>query len=110
MAHATTKIIREEHAALAAMLRSVLLLAEYRRRGTLPGERQIGDLERALLGFEMMGESRRALFEESMQRYVDFCLAHMRTEEVEILPLAERVLTERDWSELDASSRAIATR
>jgi hemerythrin-like domain-containing protein len=35
--HATLKIIREEHAALAAMLRSILLLlAQHRRQGTLP--------------------------------------------------------------------------
>jgi hemerythrin-like domain-containing protein len=37
MEHTSLKIIRDEHAALAAMLRSlVLLLAEHRRRGTLP--------------------------------------------------------------------------
>lgn len=37
MTHATLTIIREEHAALAAMLRSILLLlAEHRREGTLP--------------------------------------------------------------------------
>ncbi len=155
MAHATVRIIREEHAALAAMLRSVLLLlAQYQRRGETPdfallramlfyidefpealhhpkestllfpklrarsneawavldkldqehgqGERQIRFLERALLGFEIVGESRRAVFEEALQRYVDFYLTHMRTEELEVLPLAERVLTEQDWAELDA--------
>jgi hemerythrin-like domain-containing protein len=156
MGHATARIIREEHAALAAMLRSVLLLlADQRRRAVAPdfhvlramlfyidefpeqlhhpketkllfpkvrlrsheadmvldrldrehehGEQQIRDLERALLAFEMLGESRRAPFEEAMQRYVDFYLAHMRTEEFEILPLAERVLTDEDWAELDAA-------
>jgi len=37
MTHATLKIIREEHSALAAMLRSILmLLARHRRQGTLP--------------------------------------------------------------------------
>lgn len=37
MTHLTTPIIRQEHAALAAMLRSVLLLlAKHRREGTLP--------------------------------------------------------------------------
>ena len=37
MRHATTTIIREEHADLAAMLRSILLLlAQHRRRSTLP--------------------------------------------------------------------------
>ena len=35
--HITTRIIREEHTALAAMLRSLLLLlAQHRREGTLP--------------------------------------------------------------------------
>ncbi len=37
MRHVTTTVIREEHADLAAMLRSILLLlAQHRRRGTLP--------------------------------------------------------------------------
>ena len=154
MTHATTKIIREEHAALAAMLRSILLLlAQHRRQGTLPdfaalramlfyvdefpekrhhrketellfpklrartplshdvldhldsdhasGEKSIRDLEHALLGFEMMGEPRRQAFEEAAERYVSFYLAHMAMEEQHILPLAEQVLTEADWVELD---------
>ena len=37
MTHTTLRIIREEHAALSAMLRSILLLlAQHRRQGTLP--------------------------------------------------------------------------
>ena len=37
MEHASLKIIRDEHSALAAMLRSLLLLlADHRRRGTMP--------------------------------------------------------------------------
>jgi hemerythrin-like domain-containing protein len=154
MTHTTTRIIRDEHAALSAMLRSiVLLLAQHRRLGTLPdfdalramlfyvdefpekrhhrkesellfpklrartplsrglldrldedharGERRIRDVEHALLGFEMMGESRRNAFEQAIEHYVDFYLAHMAVEEREILPLAERVLTKDDWAELD---------
>ena len=154
MTHAATRIIREEHAALSAMLRSILLLlAQHRRERTLPdfgalramvfyvdefpekrhhrkesellfpklrartpfarelldrldddharGERRIQDLGHALLGFEMIGEPRRAAFEEAAQRYVDFYLAHMAMEEKEVLPLAERVLTEQDWDELE---------
>jgi len=156
MTHATTRIIREEHAALAAMLQSiVLLLAQHRRQGTLPdfaalramllyvdefpekrhhrkesellfpklrartplsrelldhldadharGEHRIRELEHALLGFEVMGESRRAAFESAAQRYVDFYLAHMAMEEQHILPLAEQVLSADDWSDLDAA-------
>jgi hemerythrin-like domain-containing protein len=154
MTHATIKIIREEHGALAAMLRSILLLlAQHRRQGTLPdfgalramifyvdefpeklhhrkesellfpklrartplsrelldhldqdharGERNIRELEHALLGFEMIGESRRLAFEQAAQRYVDFYLGHMALEEQQILPLAERVLTADDWADLD---------
>lgn len=156
MSHLTIRIIREEHAALAAMLRSIpMLLAQHRRRGTLPdfgalramifyidefpekrhhrresellfpklrartplarrlldqldeehafGERNIRELEHALLGFEMLGEPRREAFERTAERYVQFYLAHMAKEETEILPLAERVLTPPDWDELDAA-------
>ncbi len=159
MTHAATKIICEEHAALSAMLRSILLLlAQHRREGTLPdfaalramlfyvdefpekrhhrkesellfpklrartplsrelldrleddharGERKIRDIEHALLGFEMIGEPRRQVFEQAVERYVDFYLDHMAMEEREILPLAERVLTEADWAELDEAFRA----
>ena len=154
MTHSTIRIIRDEHSALSAMLRSiVLLLAQHRRQGTLPdfaalramlfyvdefpekrhhrketellfpklrartplsrelldrldddharGERRIRNVEHALLAFEMMGESRRKAFEQAVEHYVDFYLAHMAMEEREILPLAERVLTEEDWTDLD---------
>ncbi len=154
MTHTATRIIRDEHAALAAMLRSILMLIErHRREATLPdfsalramlfyvdefpeqrhhrkesellfpklrartplsrdlldkldddhsrGEHMIRELEHALLAFEMLGELRRAAFEQAAQRYVDFYLAHMALEEREILPLAERMLTARDWEELD---------
>ncbi|MEJ8850697.1 hemerythrin domain-containing protein [Variovorax rhizosphaerae] len=157
--HLTTHIIRDEHSALSAMLRSILLLlAQHRRDGTLPdfaalramlfyvdefpekrhhrkesellfpklrsrtpisrelldrldddhdrGERKIRNVEHALLAFEMMGESRREAFETAVERYVDFYLAHMAMEEREILPLAERVLTEDDWAELDRAFAA----
>jgi hemerythrin-like domain-containing protein len=159
MAHTAVRIIREEHQALSAMLRSVLLLLDrHRKAHTLPdfsvlramlfyvdefpqkrhhrkesallfpklrartplahdlldrldaehetGERRIQDLEHALLGFEMMGEPRRAAFEGAAQAYVDFYLAHMTLEEREILPLAERVLTADDWRELDEAFSA----
>jgi hemerythrin-like domain-containing protein len=159
MSHATSRIIREEHLALSAMLRAiVLLLAEHRRTGTLPdfgalramlfyvdefpekrhhrkesgklfpklrartplsrelldrldqdhayGERRIRAVEHALLGFEILGEPRREAFEQALEGYVDFYLAHMALEEREILPLAERVLTEDDWADLDEAFQA----
>jgi hemerythrin-like domain-containing protein len=159
MTHSSLRIIRDEHAALSAMLRSIpLLLAQHRQKGTLPdfatlramlfyvdefperlhhakesqllfpmlrarttqaaelldrldrdhasGERAIRDLEHALLGFEMLGEARRAAFEHAAENYVNFYFTHMAIEEKQILPLAEQVLTEQDWNELDRAFEA----
>jgi hemerythrin-like domain-containing protein len=133
MAQAALRIIHDEHATLAAMLRSILLLLQqHRRQGTLPdfgalramlfyvdefpekrhhlkesqllfpalrrrtgeaaevldrldreharGEHAIRELQHALLGFEMLGEPRRAAFEQAAQQYVDFYLQHMAVE------------------------------
>ncbi|WP_428423179.1 hemerythrin domain-containing protein [Methylibium sp.] len=161
MTRVSLTIIRREHRALSAMLRAInLLLAEHRRRGTLPdfgmlramlfyvdefperlhhakeskllfpmlrarsgertailnrldqdhaqGEQFIRKLEHELLAFEVMaetpqGEDRRGRFEQSMKAYMHFYLNHMRTEETMVLPMAERVLSDADWSELDAA-------
>jgi hemerythrin-like domain-containing protein len=156
MSHATLTIIRDEHQALAAMLRSLsMLLAEHRRKGVPPdfgvlramllyvdefpeklhhtkesellfpmlrsrsaeaadvldkldrdhaqGEKAIRDLEHDLLAYEVLGGDRAASFEKSVNRYIDFYLAHMGIEESQILPLAQRVLTDADWAELDAA-------
>lgn len=156
MSHATLTIIRDEHQALSAMLRSLgMLLAEHRRKGVPPdfgvlramllyvdefpeklhhakesellfpmlrarsaeaadvldkldrdhaqGEKAIRDLEHDLLAYEVLGGDRAASFEKSVNRYIDFYLAHMGIEESQVLPLAQRVLTEADWAELDAA-------
>lgn len=156
MSHATLTIIRDEHQALSAMLRSLsMLLAEHRHKGVPPdfgvlramllyvdefpeklhhtkesellfpmlrsrsaeaadvldkldhdhaqGEKAIRDLEHDLLAYEVLGGDRGARFEQSVNRYIDFYLAHMAIEESKILPLAQRVLTEADWAELDAA-------
>ncbi|HEY1090596.1 MAG TPA: hemerythrin domain-containing protein [Burkholderiaceae bacterium] len=161
MEHTALRIIRDEHRALAAMLKSVLMLLEqHRRQGTLPdfgalramlfyldefpeqrhhrketellfpklrartpaqrelldqldhdhgyGERKIRHLEHALLGFEMMGESRRQAFEQAVHEYVHFYLEHMASEERLVLPLAEQCLTADDWAELDEAFMANA--
>lgn len=70
------------------------------------GERAIRDLQHALLAYEMLGDDRRAAFEQAVKDYVDFYLRHMRLEEEEILPLAEKVLDENDWQALDAAFAA----
>lgn len=156
MSHPALTIIRDEHGALSAMLRSLsMLLAEHRRHGSLPdfsvlramlfyvdefpeqlhhtketellfpklrarcpevapvldrldrdharGEKAIRDLEHDLLAFEVLGEPRRAAFEQAVERYIEFYLNHMRVEEEEVLPLAVKNLTAEDWAELDAA-------
>jgi hemerythrin-like domain-containing protein len=159
--HATIRIIRDEHSALSAVLRSIgLLLTESRRHGIDPdwkvlramlfyidefpekvhhtkesallfpllrerstalasvldrldadheaSHRAVLDLEHDVLSLEMMSEApnakaRLADFETKMHAYIASYLDHMRVEEVEILPLAEKVLGETDWLELDAA-------
>lgn len=156
MSHPALTIIQDEHGALSAMLRSLsMLLAEHRKRGSLPdfsvlramlfyvdefpeklhhtkesellfpkirercpqvaevldrldrdharGEKAIRDLEHDLLAFEVLGEARRAAFEQSVERYIEFYLSHMAVEENEILPLAREHLSAADWAELDAA-------
>jgi hemerythrin-like domain-containing protein len=46
---------------------------------------------------------RRRRFEASMLDYIAAYLEHIRTEERQVLPLAERMLTQDDWRELDAA-------
>ena len=156
--HALT-VIRDEHQALAAMLRSLsLLVQQSRRRDELPpfdvmramlfyidefperlhhpketellfpllrqrapelapvldrldrdheiGRRAIRDLQHALLAFEVMGAERRGDFEDALDRYIDAHLVHMASEEHEVLPAAQRVLTDADWIGLDAAFAA----
>ncbi|WP_439590322.1 hemerythrin domain-containing protein [Hydrogenophaga sp.] len=71
------------------------------------GGRKIRDVEHALLAFEMLGTRRRRAFEAAMKAYADFYVEHMRLEEQIVLPLAERVLTEEDWADLDEAFGSI---
>ena len=80
MPHLAVRIIRQEHAALAAMLRCPALLDRL-DDDHARGERKIRNVEHALLGFEMMGESRRMEFESAVGRFADFYLEHMALEE-----------------------------
>ena len=67
------------------------------------GAKLIRDLEQDLLRWEMGGDENFAAFAEKVKQYADFHWHHMRQEEQVVLPLAERVLTEEDWREIDAA-------
>lgn len=69
----------------------------------LSGEHRVRELQHLLLAWELLGDGRRAAFEEAARKYVEFYLAHMRTEETELLPVAQKELGEADWAQLDAA-------
>lgn len=157
---ASLRIVREEHAALAAMLQSLLWLI---RRGPEEGQRQrffdtvramllyidefperlhhpkesdllfprvarrapellpviarleqdhvkgpqqVRELQHQLLAWEWLGEERREAFVQACERYLTHYLEHMRLEEQEILPAAQRVLEPADWQALDEAFTA----
>jgi len=71
----------------------------------LEGEQRVRGLQHLLLAWELLGEGRREAFVTAAQEYVRFYLDHMRTEEVQLLPAAERHLSDSDKAELDAVFR-----
>ena len=154
MTHNALQIIRDEHAALAAVLRSLGMMLE---RGPLDeperffgvvramlfyidefperlhhpkesdllfpkiarvapelmpvigrlesdhmlGEGRVRFLQHLLLAWELIGESRRDVFMDAAREYLAFYLEHMRIEETQILPAAEKLLAPADWETLD---------
>ena len=65
-------------------------------------EKAVRDIQHLLMAWEYMGESRRQACVDGFTRYVNLYLAHMQLEEQEVLPAAEKHLTEADWALLDA--------
>ncbi|MDM7951085.1 hemerythrin domain-containing protein [Hydrogenophaga sp.] len=160
MSHEALRVIRDEHASLAAMLKSLLQMIQ---RGPDPegrgehdrffevvramlfyidefpeklhhpketellfprvvraapetaeaiaqldrdheaGEHRVRDLMYLLMAWEYLGDGRRAAFEDAARRYVAFYLDHMRVEETQVLPVAERALGDADWHALNAA-------
>lgn len=66
-------------------------------------EASVRELQHLLLAWELIGDSRRAVFESSVKRYIEAYLTHMRLEETAIIPVAQKVLSDEDWKELDAA-------
>lgn len=70
------------------------------------GEAAIRELEHSMLAYEVLGDTRRAAFVASLERYIDGYLSHMSAEESEILPAARKHFTDDDWTTLDAAFAA----
>lgn len=67
------------------------------------GEAEVRELQHLLLGWELLGEPRRAVFEQALARYLTFYGEHMHLEESVVIPAALRVLSADDWLALDAA-------
>ena len=71
----------------------------------LKGAKLIRDLEQALLAFEQGWPDGADVFAAVVDEYAHFQRAHMRKEEREAIPLAEKALSSEDW---DAIEQAFA--
>ena len=67
------------------------------------GEESIRALEQALVRYEEGGEGEFPAFADAADRFVADYRDHMRREEHDVMPLAERVLTSEDWAEIEAA-------
>lgn len=70
-------------------------------RDHMQSEKAVRELQHLLLAWELLGDTRREAFVTTFTAYVDAYLAHMRLEETEILPYAEKCLSPEDWQALD---------
>ena len=77
-------------------------LIEDLRAEHIMGAQLIRDLEQALVGLEVGWSGGARAFSAAVDAYAEFHWNHMRKEEKQLLPLAERSLTEQDWREIDA--------
>ena len=82
-----------------ALVTSVDDLAREHVRLREMGEAMVRELNDVLNG----SIEPRAQVERTARTYVDTMRAHMRAEESAILPRAGRLLSDRDWSEIDAT-------
>ena len=65
------------------------------------GEASVRELQHLLMAWELLGESRRLVFDHAVRAYCLFYLEHMRLEETLILLVAQKMLTQSDWYALD---------
>lgn len=67
------------------------------------GERKVRELQHLLIAWEVLGDRRREPFERALNDYVRFYLDHMRTEEKQLLPVAQRLMSQGEKLALDSA-------
>jgi len=75
-------------------------------RQHVQGDERISDMREALNHFQVSGTAGAARFAQVVDDYANFHWVHMRAEEDQIMPLAQRVLTDADWQTIDAAFTA----
>ena len=60
-------------------------------------------LERTLSHYELQGAAAGAAFAELVEQYAGCYFAHMRLEEEQVLPVAQAMLGDEEWSVIDAA-------
>lgn len=65
------------------------------------GEQSLKELEQCLARFQEGGMKEFPAFAEGVDKFVKGYWEHMRKEEEEVLPLAEKALSPEDWKEID---------
>jgi hemerythrin-like domain-containing protein len=88
---------------LVAREPSARLLVEELQAEHEEGARLIRELERSLLFFEEGWPAGAREFQQAVDAYADFNWKHMRKEEQQLMPLAERALTAEDWKAINAA-------
>jgi hemerythrin-like domain-containing protein len=98
----------DEHlfARLVARAPETRLLVEELQAEHEEGARLIRELERALLFMEEGWPVGAREFRNAVEAYAEFHWKHMRKEEQQLMPLAERHLKPEDWKAIDAAFAA----
>jgi len=69
----------------------------------IQGARLVRDLEQALLAYEQTWPAGAERFAAVVELYAQFHWNHMRREEDELIPLAQRALKAEDWAAIEAA-------
>ena len=98
----------DEHlfARLLARCPEARALVEGLKAEHVRGAQLVRELERKLVFFEEGWPEGAAEFLGAVDAYADFHWKHMRREETEVLPLAEKHLTADDWRAIDRAFQA----
>jgi hemerythrin-like domain-containing protein len=91
---------------IAARALGAQALIDGLRREHQDGKGLIRELERALVLFEDVWPAGAGEFVRAVDSYAEFHWKHMKKEEQELLPLAEKYLSAEDWRAIDQAFEA----